>query len=92
MLRPVESSNSSPVPIDALFRNVILLRRCDHLPPIDKGYLTFPAVAARDLRSARRFAFQFDLGIVNGEVNVSRANGTMTISILVFFPREVNFH
>ena len=38
-----------------------------------------------DLRFARRFAFQFDLGIVNGEVNVSRTNGKVTIAIFLFF-------
>ena len=85
LLRSAESCNSPPVQIDKLFKKVILLRKCVHLPSKYLWIGYFSAATACDLRSARRFAFQFDLGIVNGEVNVSRTNGKVTIAIFSFF-------
>ena len=85
-LQTWKSEDSPPVQIDAFFKTVILFPESDHLPPpFNNQYPTFPAVAASELRFARRFPFQFDLDSQKWDLNVSRTNGKLTFAFLRFF-------
>ena len=71
--------------IGEVFKEVILLRKSDRLPPPSGSSGLPTAATASDIRLDRRFAFRFDARAPKWDLKVLRIKEIVTFSFFSFF-------